>query len=99
MKIDTPRLAFAASPENTQPASNLETGATALLREVQETRKPVVLTQEGRGVVVLVDIESYQDLLEEIELLQDVHRGLADAEAGRVVPHEEARARLMARYK
>jgi antitoxin YefM len=98
MKVDTARLAL-ASPENTQPASNLETRATALLREVQETRRPVVLTQEGRGIVVLVDLESYQDLLEEIELLQDVHRGLADAEAGRVIPHEEARARLTARYK
>lgn len=98
MKIDTARLAF-VSPENTQPASNLETRATDLLREVQETKRPVVLTHEGRGIVVLVDLESYQDLLEEIELLQDVHRGFADAEAGRVVPHEEARARLMARYE
>jgi predicted transcriptional regulator len=32
------------------------------------------------------------------DLLRDVHRGLADAEAGRVVPHEEARARLLSRY-
>ena len=31
-------------------------------------------------------------------LRQDIHRGLADAEAGRVVPHEEARLRLLSRY-
>ncbi len=37
-------------------------------------------------------------LLEEHDLLRDILLGLADAEAGRVVPHEEARARLMARY-
>jgi predicted transcriptional regulator len=36
--------------------------------------------------------------LEELELLRDIHRGLADVDAGRVIPHEEARARLMARY-
>lgn len=32
------------------------------------------------------------------ELLRDVHRGLADVEAGRVVSHDEARARIMAFY-
>lgn len=56
------------------------------------------LTQEGKGTAVLVDVDSFQSLLEELELLRDVHRGLADVEAGRVVSHEEARARLMARY-
>ncbi|RPH57198.1 type II toxin-antitoxin system prevent-host-death family antitoxin, partial [bacterium] len=97
-KTDAARLAL-ISPQNIQPASELATRATDLLREVRETRSPVVLTQEGRRVVVLVDLETYEDLLEEIELLQDVHLGLADAEAGRVVPHEEARARLLARYE
>lgn len=30
-----------------------------------------------------------------IEFLKEVRRGLADIEAGRVVPHDEARARLL----
>jgi antitoxin YefM len=84
--------------DDIQPVSELEAKAANLLRQVQETRRPVVLTEGGKGAAVLVDLESYQGLLEEIELLRDVHRGLADAEAGRVTPHEEARARLMARY-
>jgi antitoxin YefM len=84
--------------EDSQPVSELEAKAAELLRRVQETRRPVVLTEDGKGAAVLVDLESYQDLLEEIEILRDVHRGLADAEAGRVTPHDEARARLLARY-
>ena len=84
--------------EDIQPASGLEDKAADLLRQVQETRRPVVLTESGRGAAVLVDLETYQGLLEEIELLRDVHRGLADAEAGRVTSHEEAKARLLARY-
>jgi antitoxin YefM len=85
--------------EDIQPAADLQSKAEGLLRKVQETRRPVVLTEEGRGTAVLVDIDSYQSLLEELELLRDVHRGLADVEAGRVVPHDEARARLLARYQ
>jgi prevent-host-death family protein len=85
--------------EDIQPAADLQSRAEGLLRQVQDTRRPVVLTQEGRGTAVLVDIASYQSLLEELELLRDVHQGLADVEAGRVVPHDEARARLLARYE
>ena len=81
------------------PASELYTRAENLVDRVRSTRRPIVVTQEGKGTAVLVDIESYRSLLDEVELLRDLHRGLADIEAGRVVPHEEVRARLLARYK
>jgi prevent-host-death family protein len=84
--------------EDVQPISELEAKAADLLRQVQETRRPVVLTESGRSAAVLVDLDTYQNLLEEVELLRDVHQGLADAEAGRVTAHEEARARLLSRY-
>ena len=84
--------------DDIHPVAELQSEAERLLRQVQETRRPVVLTLEGKGAAVLVDVESYQALLDELALLRDVHQGLADAEAGRVTPHEEARARLMARY-
>ena len=85
--------------EDIQPAADLQSRGEGLLRQVKDTRRPVVLTQEGRGTAVLVDIATYQSLLEELDLLRDVHRGLADVEAGRVVPHDEARARLLSRYE
>lgn len=84
--------------EDIHPAADLGSRAADLLKRVQETRRPIVLTQEGRGTAVLVDFGSFQSLLEELELLRDVHRGLADVEAELVVPHDEARARLLARY-
>jgi antitoxin YefM len=86
-------------PEDAQPAADLQTQAEGLLRKVQDTGRPVLLTQEGKGTAVLVDIHTYQSLLEELDVLRDVHRGLSDVEAGRVVSHDEARARLLARYE
>ncbi|HEY9422652.1 MAG TPA: type II toxin-antitoxin system prevent-host-death family antitoxin [Thermoanaerobaculia bacterium] len=69
-----------------------------LLSQVRETRQPLVLTENGEEAAVLLDFAAYQDLLEEIELLQDALRGLVDVQEGRVVSHEEARARLLARF-
>ncbi|HEY2293444.1 MAG TPA: type II toxin-antitoxin system prevent-host-death family antitoxin [Thermoanaerobaculia bacterium] len=84
--------------EDIQPVADLQTQAEGLLRKVRDTGRPVVLTEEGKGTAVLVDIQTYQSLLDELDLLRDVQRGLADIEAGRVVPHDEARARLLDRY-
>jgi len=81
------------------PAADLRTRVEGLLEQVRSTRRPVIVTQEGKGAAVLVDLDSYRSLLEELELLKDVHRGLADIEAGRVTPHEEAMDRLLDRYK
>lgn len=81
--------------EDIQPVADLQTQADVLLRKVRDTGRPVVLTEEGKGTAVLVDLQTYQSLLDELDLLRDVQRGLADIEAGRVVPHDEARARLV----
>ena len=48
---------------------------------------------------VLLDVGAYQALLEENDLLRDIQHGLADVAAGRTVPHDEARARLLAKYR
>lgn len=81
-----------------EPASELGVDSTAILELVRETRRPVALRHKGRDVAVVVDIESYQSLLDEVNLLRDVQVGLADVEAGRVIAHEEVRELLHNRY-
>lgn len=84
--------------EETRPMSDVEGRVAEVLRHVRESRRPLVLTDNGKEAVVLLDFDSYQDLLEEIETLQDIQRGLVDFEEGRVTPHDEVRARLLARF-
>ena len=81
-----------------EPASELGSNSTAILEQVRQTRRPVALRQEGRDIAVVVDIESYQSLLDEIDLLRDIQVGLADVDAGRVIAHEEVRELLLKRY-
>lgn len=80
------------------PISELGSNPEPVLEKMRESHHPVVLTREGRGVAVMVEVESYESLVEELALLRDVHRGLADVEAGRVIPHDEVRALLKKRY-
>jgi len=82
-----------------QPVSDFRAQAASMLQQVRETGRPIVLTQRGRGAAVLLDLRSYQAMVDEIELLRDIHRGLADESAGRVVAHDEVAQRLADRYR
>jgi prevent-host-death family protein len=84
-----------------EPVTSLKTGAARLLRTVNETRRPVVITQSGEPKGVLLDFESYEELREAILLLKLIAQGEADVRAGRTVSQDEvfaaARARLSSR--
>jgi len=80
------------------PVSDFRANAASILEKLRTTGRPVVLTQRGRSAAVLLDVRSYQALLEELETLRDIRAAEDDVRAGRTVPHHEARQRLLEKY-
>ncbi len=78
-----------------KPVSDFRANSAALLRQVRESGRPIVLTQRGRSAAVVVDVGTYQALLDELDELRDVHRGLADLAEGRVTSQEDIEAELL----
>lgn len=80
---------------STVPLSEAKAKLARLLTEVDELGERVVITRSGRPVGVLLPVDEYEGLLETLEILADpelsraVRRGLADAEAGELVEHDE----------
>ena len=73
----------------------------AHLTRLKETRKPQVLTVNGKAEAVLVDAESYQAMmtrLERAELIDAIREGLASAERGELKPAEQVFAEMRRRY-
>ena len=56
---------------------------------------PNIKAEARRLVDQLPEHASWDDLLYEIYVRQSIERGLADADAGRVIPHEEVLARVL----
>lgn len=83
--------------DDIQPISAFRANAAALIKQVQETGRPVVITQHGHSAAVLLDVQTYQDLTEELETLQEIAEGRADHAAGKVVEHGELMAKLRSR--
>jgi prevent-host-death family protein len=75
------------------PLTDFKRNTTALLRQMKETGNPIVLTINGRAELVVQDAGSYQKLLELVERLEaiaGIRKGLAESKRGEGQPIEDA---------
>ena len=82
-----------------QPVSDFRANASAMLEQVRESGRPLVLTRRGRGAAVLLDIDTYQLMVDELAELRDVHHSLKDIEAGQILAHDEVEHLIAQRLK
>ena len=69
--------------------------------ESSRGKTPLVLTVNGRAELVVQDAGSYQEMLDRLEhaeTMAALRRGLKDAEAGRMIPLDEAVKKLRAKH-
>lgn len=65
-----------------------------VLRQLHETRRPIVVTQNGRPAAVLITPDEFDRLRELDQFFDAIHEGLADSEAGRVIDDASLTAEL-----
>ena len=53
-----------------------------------------MITQHGKPAAYLLDTETFESMVERIELLEGIARGEQAIEQGRVVSHQEAKKRM-----
>jgi antitoxin YefM len=81
--------------EDIRPLSEFRAEMASFVKHIHETRRPMVLTQRGRGVAVLIDVNQFESMQDRLEILEDIYRADEQLAAGGGVPHEEARARIL----
>mgnify|MGYP005842659221 CR=1 FL=1 len=81
--------------EDIRPLSEFRAGVASFVKQVQESRRPMVLTQRGRGVAVLMDVHEFELMQERLDILEDIYRADEQLATGEGVPHGEAKARVL----
>lgn len=81
--------------EDIRPLSEFRAEVASFVKHIHETRRPMVLTQRGRGVAVLMDVHEFESMQERLEILEDLYRAEEQLAAGEGVRHEEARTRVL----
>ncbi len=80
--------------EDVVPLGDMKVNPGKVVRRVDETRRPILLTSHGRGVAVVQSLSEFEAAQEERDFMRAVVVGLADIEAGRVVPLSDLKREL-----
>jgi prevent-host-death family protein len=83
--------------QDIRPLSELGLNAASFIEQVRESKRPIVITQDGKSAAVLLDVLEYEALLEKLEIFQDVHQAEIQLREGKGVEHEVAKGQVLAR--
>ncbi|MCL6638467.1 MAG: type II toxin-antitoxin system Phd/YefM family antitoxin [Firmicutes bacterium] len=75
--------------EDIRPISYIKANAAEILAQVNETHRPVYITQNGEAKAVLLDPESYEKMKKALGLLKLLAQGERDIVNGKVLSQEE----------
>ena len=67
----------------------LKSKAADLLNQINETHRPVIITQNGEPRAVLQDPKSYENMRNAIGILKLVSQGESDIKDGKITPQED----------
>jgi prevent-host-death family protein len=83
--------------QDIHPLTDFKRNTSGFLSRMKKTRRPVVLTVNGKAELVVQDAKSYQQILDRLsrfEAVEAIRLGIAADKGGRVRPARMALAQL-----
>jgi prevent-host-death family protein len=69
------------------------------IEEVNKNKQPLLLTQNEKPTAVMIDIQSYNQLTANYEVIEDILEGLKDSISGRTHSTEDLKKHFNNNYK
>ncbi len=77
--------------------SEVRNAMASYVKQVHETKRPLIITQHGKGVAVLMGANEFEAMQEKIEILSDVRTALNQLANGEAISHQRAKDQLLKR--
>ena len=77
--------------------SEIRNAMASYIKQIHDTKRPVIITQHGKSVAVLLGANEYEAMQEKIELLSDVQTSLNQLAKGEGIPRQKAKDTLLKR--
>jgi prevent-host-death family protein len=71
-----------------RPVTYLKSRAADLLKQINDTHRPVIITQNGEPKAVLQDPESFENMRNAIGILKLISMGEEDIKNGKILEQE-----------
>ena len=85
--------------QDIRPMSEFRSGVASFLKQVRETKRPLIITQHGKGVGVLLDVAEYEAMQDKIEILEDIQTSISQISQGEGLAHSKAKKQILDRLK
>jgi prevent-host-death family protein len=72
--------------EDIRSVTDLKRDTSAVLRHVHDTRRPVVLTVNGKAEAVILAAEEFEKITASVATLKALLKGEEDIASGKVIP-------------
>jgi len=80
--------------EDVVPFSECRNNLSAYIGRVQETHRPILITQNGRSASYIINAEDFDDLMDSFELARDIEISRREIAEGKGIPHAQVMAEM-----
>ena len=85
--------------ESIKPISYLKAHASAIIKDVNENHKTLIITQNGEAKVVIQDVKSYEEMKETVALLKIIALSSNSIKRGNIKKADDAFLDIETRIK
>ena len=76
--------------EDVYPLSEFRAHATGLINKTKRTKRPILVTQHGKSTAVLLGVDEYEKMIEQLEIMEDISTARKQLADGKGMSHESA---------
>ena len=80
--------------EDIKPISYVKSHTAEIIKNINESHRPVIITQNGEAKGVFIDSDSYQKMKDKINMMKLIILAENEAVKGNVIPQEEVFEKL-----
>ncbi len=77
--------------QDIQPLSTFRSNMSYYFNKVKETKRPLVITQNGKSSAILLDVKEYQSMIDKIEVLEDIKLAEEQINSGSGISHSKVK--------
>ncbi len=83
--------------QDIKPMSEFRAHTAACIQQVQNSKRPVVITQHGKSAAVLIDVSEFEAMSQRLEVLEDIALGESMIDEEKGIPHNKAKEMVLKR--
>jgi prevent-host-death family protein len=83
--------------QDIQPLSEFRSKVAFYFEKVKKTKRPLIITQNGKSTAILLDVSEYQSMIDKLEVIEDIKIAEAQLSQGKEISHNELKKKFAKR--